>query len=235
MRIGRIVLGASVLLICLAPFAVSQDDAATAKANKAHVELSRLLSELASDDRFTRVAAEKQLHECCELLSRTLVARASLTPDKSLLGRLEGRADAGRNKDELDASPALAMRLLGDLNTTQGIRDRLKHIDYVAPISAFSHGSEAGLDWLLVRPAAYSIFNLGRASTPEIIAYLSETHVDDITQEQIDLLAKLLVYTHSDPGSALRIVRASLTTLPPYAMAENLFRLDKALTILRDR
>jgi hypothetical protein len=235
MRIGQIVLGVSVLLICLAPLAVSQDDAATANANKAHLELSRLLNALDSDDRFTRVAAEKQLHECCELLSRTLVARASLTPDKTLLGRLEGRADAGRNKDELDATPALAMRLMGDLRTTNGIRERLKHIAYVAPISAFSHGSEAGLEWLLVRPAAYSIFNLGRASTPEIIAYLSETPADDITQEQIDLLAKLLVYTHNGPQSALRIVRASVTTLPPNWTAENLFRLDKALTILQDR
>jgi hypothetical protein len=235
MRIGQVVLGIAVALFCLARFAPSQDERGAKDVNKACDELRRLLSELASDDRFTRVAAEKQLHECCELLSRTLVARASLTPDKTLLGHIEGRANAGRNKDEMDATPALAMRLLGDLSTTRGIRDRLQHIDYVATISAFAHGSEAGLEWLLVRPAAYSIFKLGRASTPEIIAYLSEKSADDVTQEQIDLLAKLLVYTHSDPRSALRIVRASLTTLPPYATAENLYRLDKALTARRDR
>jgi hypothetical protein len=229
MRIGRVVVAVSGLLFCLAQFAPSQD-VRTENANKAFDELSRLLNELASKDRFTRVAAEKQLHECCELLSRTLVARASLTRDTTLLGHVEGTADAGRNKEELDAIPALAMRLLGDLATTHGIKDRLKHIDYVAPISAFSRQAQPGQDWLLVRPAAFSIFMLGTASTPEVIAYLSETPSDKITAQQIDALATLLVYVHGDARSALRFVRASLTTLHAYATAENLFRLDKALT-----
>jgi hypothetical protein len=125
--------------------------------------------------------------------------------------------------------------LLADLGSTRGIRDRLRYIDYVATISAFSHGSEAGLEWLLVRPAAYSIFILGRASTPEIIAYLSETPADNVTQEQIDLLAKLLVYTQNGPRSALHIVRASLTTLPHNWTAENLYRLDKVLIARENR
>jgi hypothetical protein len=184
---------------------------------------------LVSEDRFTRVAAEKQLHECCELLSQTLVARASLTPEETLLGRIEGKKSSDPNMNGMDATPALAMRLLGDLRTTNGIRDRLKHIDYAATISAFSHRSEAGLDWLLVHPAAYSIFMLGPASTPEIIAYLYETLPDQVTEEQIDALATLLVHIHNDARSALRIIRVSSATLPNVT-SENLSRLEKALT-----